>query len=170
MKNTKSILITALVTLLSFGSIFYVSCKKDPCAGVTCLNGGTCGGGTCTCPSGYMGSRCQIPPNDAFVGTFTGSGCGETTYIIYYGVGDFAVTMPITIQNTTCSSDYITTMLSGTVSGTTANFATKVFYDHCGNPFAASATAVIVGNFITLNIYVSAGSGGSVSCTFTGSK
>jgi len=45
-----------------------VSCKKDttspddpsnPCASITCQNGGTCTNGTCNCPSGYGGAQCE---------------------------------------------------------------------------------------------------------------
>jgi hypothetical protein len=39
------------------------SCKKDepkdPCSGITCLNGGTCANGACNCPPGYAGSDCS---------------------------------------------------------------------------------------------------------------
>ena len=38
------------------------SCKKedpDPCEGVTCLNGGTCVNGSCSCPQGYSGPACE---------------------------------------------------------------------------------------------------------------
>ena len=35
-------------------------CKKDPCDGVVCLNGGACDGdGNCICPSGYTGEHCE---------------------------------------------------------------------------------------------------------------
>jgi len=32
--------------------------SNDPCAGVTCLNGGTCIDGSCLCPNGYTGDDC----------------------------------------------------------------------------------------------------------------
>lgn len=31
----------------------------DLCSGVTCLNGGTCFSGTCSCPTGYTGTYCE---------------------------------------------------------------------------------------------------------------
>lgn len=31
----------------------------DPCAGISCLNGGRCLNGQCDCPPGYSGDRCQ---------------------------------------------------------------------------------------------------------------
>ena len=53
------VLLTAFVTLAAFATVIYSSCKKDPCSGVTCQNGGACNGGSCTCLSGYSGSRCE---------------------------------------------------------------------------------------------------------------
>lgn len=59
------------LTLLLFSLIFN-SCKKDdddpkpvdPCANITCLNGGFCINGSCSCPQGYNGPACenQITP------------------------------------------------------------------------------------------------------------
>jgi hypothetical protein len=31
----------------------------DPCANINCLNGGACVDGTCSCPTGYSGPRCE---------------------------------------------------------------------------------------------------------------
>jgi hypothetical protein len=47
-----------LFLLLAF--LFILACtKKDPCEGVSCLNGGTCVDGTCNCTTGYEGSLCE---------------------------------------------------------------------------------------------------------------
>ena len=36
------------------------ACKKDdPCENITCLNGGTCANGECSCPTGYTGPDCS---------------------------------------------------------------------------------------------------------------
>jgi PKD repeat protein len=42
-----------------------VTIGNDPCAGVTCLNGGTCVNGSCNCPTGYTGSNCgsEVTPS-----------------------------------------------------------------------------------------------------------
>lgn len=39
--------------------------QTDPCAGVTCLNGGTCVNGSCNCTTGYTGSNCgtEVTPS-----------------------------------------------------------------------------------------------------------
>ena len=45
--------------LTAFSAILYTSCHKDPCSGVNCLNGGSCSNGSCLCPSGFTGLRCE---------------------------------------------------------------------------------------------------------------
>lgn len=51
---------------------YYISTLNndaDPCAKIECLNNGTCIDGTCNCPSGYTGDRCQtkIQVSDACI-------------------------------------------------------------------------------------------------------
>ena len=65
-RNTKQIIYLMLMVISTFAIATYSSCTKttkkapiDPCASVTCLNGGTCSGGSCICPTGYTGSRCE---------------------------------------------------------------------------------------------------------------
>ncbi|MDD3669050.1 MAG: calcium-binding EGF-like domain-containing protein [Alphaproteobacteria bacterium] len=36
-----------------------VIAKDVSCEGITCQNGGTCKNGSCNCPAGYYGSRCE---------------------------------------------------------------------------------------------------------------
>jgi hypothetical protein len=60
MKQTRTIVLTAILTLMIFGGISYTSCKKDPCKKTTCFNGGVCENGTCLCKDGYTGLSCEI--------------------------------------------------------------------------------------------------------------
>ncbi len=59
MKQTRTIFITALLAILSFGTVIYTSCRKDRCKNLNCQNGGTCQDGFCICPTGYTGTYCQ---------------------------------------------------------------------------------------------------------------
>ncbi len=49
----KIILGTALFMLLS------ITCKKDTCRNLICLNGGKCIDGKCKCPEGFSGEHCD---------------------------------------------------------------------------------------------------------------
>lgn len=51
------------------------SCKKDPCKGVTCQNGGRCVDGNCQCSMPFYGSKCELDHRDKFVGTWRGPSC-----------------------------------------------------------------------------------------------
>lgn len=64
MKKYRLQLSTAIFTILTF---VYTGCGKDKpytyvdeCAGVECLNGGTCLDGTCQCPNGFEGDNCEV--------------------------------------------------------------------------------------------------------------
>jgi hypothetical protein len=69
MKNTRFILSSIFVTLLSFGGVLYSSCTKDACKDITCQHGGSCVNGFCSCPSGYTGTYCETPNLTAVVFT-----------------------------------------------------------------------------------------------------
>src|SRR5476649_1593329 len=70
MKSIKHIALGAFLTLSAFCAVLYTSCTKDACKDVTCQNGGTCSGGNCTCPTGWIGTNCQTL---AIIGSWTGT-------------------------------------------------------------------------------------------------
>lgn len=73
-KSLKHIAVSAIITLSIFAGIAYSSCSKDACKGVTCLNGGTCSGGSCMCAKpGIGGPNCETIYSKLYVGTFTGN-------------------------------------------------------------------------------------------------
>ncbi len=61
MKHTRAVILTTIITLLTFGAVVYTSCQKDRCKRLICQNGGTCRDGFCYCASGYTGRYCQTP-------------------------------------------------------------------------------------------------------------
>jgi len=61
MKQIKAIVFTAIITLLTLGTVVYTSCRKDHCKTLDCRNGGACNDGFCFCASGYTGVYCEVP-------------------------------------------------------------------------------------------------------------
>jgi|GEM_PF-4150543 len=50
----------------TFGKLFlavaafaFLACSKDKCKDTKCENGGKCTDGTCQCPTGFTGSKCE---------------------------------------------------------------------------------------------------------------
>lgn len=58
---------------LSFLSVIFLLISCDPCKDVNCQNDGVCDEGTCTCPSGYEGTLCEVAIRDKMIGTYYGS-------------------------------------------------------------------------------------------------
>jgi hypothetical protein len=86
----RSVITTALTTLLLFASVLYTGCFKDaldPCAKVTCQNGGTCSGGSCDCPTGYTGTYCEkrtCEVNETAEIYFKNNSLTHTTYYVLF--------------------------------------------------------------------------------------
>ena len=71
MKSIRSIALSIFLVTGIFVSAVYMSCaKKDTCQTVTCMNGGSCGGGICNCPIGWTGTFCQT---SSFSGNWSGT-------------------------------------------------------------------------------------------------
>lgn len=70
-------------------SIFIVGCNKKPCDDILCLNNGECVDGTCICPDGFSGDRCEI-----ILSTF---GCANTDAQITSGVAGTLVEPNVTL-------------------------------------------------------------------------
>ena len=60
MKQTKAIVLTAIITIFTLSAVLYTSCRKDHCKTLKCLHGGACNDGFCLCPTGYTGTYCEI--------------------------------------------------------------------------------------------------------------
>lgn len=53
--------------LVSIGTYLFISSNNtaDPCAKISCMNGGVCVDGTCDCPDEFTGDRCQTRKSDS---------------------------------------------------------------------------------------------------------
>lgn len=85
----KKQLTAVAIALLSTAAITYTSCTIDECKDVVCQNGGNCNGGSCTCPTGFTGNRCQ----NAATGTIQFVNNSTNPYSVYLN-GAFKQTMP----------------------------------------------------------------------------
>ncbi len=91
MKRTRTVITTAIITLLTFGAIVYSSCTKDRCSNVTCQNGGSCVNGYCSCPSGWEGDHCEL---------------GVKTTIVYWNHSFTDITLTLNNQQYTVPSGH----------------------------------------------------------------
>lgn len=51
------------IIVLLFCIVIYSACTKTPsdtCENLSCLNGGTCTNGKCVCPTGFIGTNCEL--------------------------------------------------------------------------------------------------------------
>lgn len=72
MKQLRTIVLTAMLTVIAFSAVIYTSCNKNKCDKVVCLNLGACDAGNCICPTGFEGNRCQTLSRDKFIFTYSG--------------------------------------------------------------------------------------------------
>lgn len=64
----RSIFLTASLITAAFSAVTYTSCSEDKCKPVVCANGATCTEGSCICPTGYEGARCETVNRERFMG------------------------------------------------------------------------------------------------------
>ncbi len=67
----KTFLLSAMGVFAIFSTITLTSCKEDKCKTTICAYGGVCNeDGSCTCPTGYEGERCETITRDKFKGAW----------------------------------------------------------------------------------------------------
>lgn len=95
MKKISTILSTITLVVSLFVLVLVSACNKGdikyndttlvrPCDNVICLNGGNCVDGTCYCPVGYEGVKCETRWNQKFVGNYKVADACYTGADIYY--------------------------------------------------------------------------------------
>lgn len=90
----KSIFITAISVLTLFTIVTLSSCKEDLCKSVVCAYGGICQpeDGSCICPTGYEGAKCETITRDKFKGIYRviedGTGSNPADYATAIEDGD----------------------------------------------------------------------------------
>jgi len=67
----KTFLLTAMGVFAILSTITFTSCKEDKCKATVCAYGGVCqDDGSCQCPVGYEGERCETITRDKFKGAW----------------------------------------------------------------------------------------------------
>ena len=61
------------LSILFTAALIMISCAKDPCKDVVCLNDGTCLDGTCLCEDWYEGEDCGTEERAKYYGTYNGT-------------------------------------------------------------------------------------------------
>jgi hypothetical protein len=121
MKQFRVFLLTSIITISPFGTVIYTSCKKDPCKGVTCQNGGACNNGSCSCPTGYSGTYCQNSmitfTNDAYtVINITVNGSSTTinpgSSVSFIGGAGSTATVSASTSGTTTTGSQVGDLIS----------------------------------------------------------
>ena len=84
MKSISYIFVTVCAVLIVFTGVLAVSCSKDACKTVVCLNKGNCSGGACSCPTGWTGTSCQT---SVFIGNWNGRDVCDSSGIFTMSVG-----------------------------------------------------------------------------------
>jgi len=165
----KITLSAAFLFALALSTVFmYSSCKKDLCKDVTCLNGGVCEDGTCSCATGYEGSDCSVESRTKFLNannadasysaTENGSSSGGSNYDLTIKQSSSDVTKVLIYK----LWDTFTNNTSATISGNKITFS-RQSPDNDGYYVEGSGT--ISGTTISVDYTVTKEAGGSVIST-----
>lgn len=148
-KNPISNLIV-LVFIALATSMTFSSCK-DECKDVDCLNGGTCSDGDCTCPDGYIGTRCETEERAKFIGNYSVSNgtvaCGVS------GNGTISAGTAVIVSSNSSGIRKISINIGGaftilaTISGSTLTVDNQTL-----SGYTYTGTGSVVGNILNLTI------------------
>lgn len=162
MKNLKSILLAGFLTVGAFSTAVFTSCNPDACKDVVCQNGGNCTDGTCSCPSGFEGSNCEILSRTKFLGTYSGN---ETCTI-----GNDTYSIQCTAHSDSTKFNIINLYnQSFTAISTADKNAFTIPSQSVGANVTVTGSGTITGNSITIT-YTITDLATSNTCTYTGTK
>ncbi len=147
MKKSITILSTAMLALLGFGTVTIMSCGKD----------------STTCQIGYEGKDCKTLSRDKFIGSWEGTdNCSQS--------GNVAYTMTINESSTSKVNVLITNpggfggsiQVTGSITAPNKVSLTNV---NVGSNVNVNGTLIVNGNSLTTDYTASDNSGASESCT-----
>ena len=165
MKSLRLVALSAFLTIGAASAVFYSSCSKDACKDVVCNNGGTCSGGSCTCPTGYTGTNCDTK---TFIGTWSG------TDVCNPGNSSYNITL--TMASSSDSTKVLISNLGGfgastSATGTLSNNATVVTYtNQVLGAVTLSGVLTLTSKTSFTNTYTATDSTSIVTCNGTYTK
>ncbi|HRP88948.1 MAG TPA: calcium-binding EGF-like domain-containing protein [Edaphocola sp.] len=82
----KRILLGLFSALATISALSVSSCKVDKCKAIVCANNGNCDkdDGSCECPVGFEGERCETVTRDRFIGAYTIDEDGTVSNVARY--------------------------------------------------------------------------------------
>lgn len=128
MKKLKTILLAGVLTAGVFSSAVFTSCNSDACADVVCSNGGACVDGTCACPVGYEGTKCETESRTKFAKSWACNDVtGSSPALVYNCVisAGSAANVTSVIISKTFSDNFFVNNVNATVSGSTITIANQ---------------------------------------------
>ncbi len=151
---------TLALLIFATGVLIISSCRKETCAGISCLNGGNCNNGSCACALGFEDSVCQTETRTKYLGNLTGNEICNVTN----------ATVPVSI--TTLAGDVtrvnITNLYGSgfTATGKVQSNGSIVIAGQAFGLAQISGTAQIVSGKIQIS-YVLTATGSTDNCTWT---
>ncbi|MEM7657090.1 MAG: calcium-binding EGF-like domain-containing protein [Bacteroidota bacterium] len=143
----------------------------DPCADITCENGGTCVEGTCNCADGFEGTTCETEIRGKFIASysatetcanFPGQTFNSTLVISASNAGPLKVVITNIYSN---GWSIVADVVDNTLSFTSVDIAGV----QAGATVKATGTGTLAGDVLTMNYTVTEGAV-SDNCQLTGSK
>jgi hypothetical protein len=92
--------ILQILGVAAIATISMVSCDTDPCADVTCDNGGLCVDGDCVCATGYEGTDCSTLVRAKYLGSKNvNETCSQSTDSYAVTISAGSTDTEVTISN-----------------------------------------------------------------------
>lgn len=83
----KRLLMISLGAISTVATLTITSCESNKCKAIVCANGAVCEeDGSCTCPVGYEGERCETATRDRYRGAWTVDETGTVSGVARYTV------------------------------------------------------------------------------------
>ena len=154
----KTILLSALSAIGAFSAVTYSSCNPDKCKSIVCAYNGTCNNGTCSCATGYEGTRCETISREKYLGVWSVVEVGTITNIAHYTLSIKANDASSDVSQVSIYNFYnsLTSPVSASVKGDTLYIPSQTIDKKTISGFAALSTEnTIYGQHAQMSVYYS---------------